>query len=140
MDPSETDARRSFSDEALAHLARDLVLMMMASATTRDISPVDWWPRAKSALLAACARARTWGELVTAMAGKLEIATLRLESSRVISSLRLGSADLRAFVRVAKSEAVYIVAEAATMREQERHAAGLAKWERDNPETKEQDQ
>lgn len=138
MDPSETAAppssRRTMNDEHLSHLARDLVLWMMASATREDISPVDWWPRAKEALETACARARTWGELVTTMATKLQIEVLRLDSGKVICSARLDGDDFRAFKRVAKAEAVYVVAEAAAIRQQERHDAGLAKWERDNKE------
>jgi len=111
---------RGFSDDQLSQQATSLVLAMMASATTEKISPLDWWPRAKAALLSACARSQTWGELVTEMARKLQVETLRAESSRAICSLALGPADLRAFKRIVKSEAVYIVAEAQVIREQQR--------------------
>lgn len=128
MEPSETAvSARTMPDEQLAHMARDLVLMMMSCASTDTISPVDWWPRAKSALLAACSRARTWGELVTTMADKLEVDVLRVEVAKVISSLRLTPADVRAFVRVARAEGVYIVAEAAAQRAEDRAQRESAK-------------
>ncbi len=113
---------RVCTDDQLSQLATRLVLAMMASASTERIAPMDWWPRAKTALKTAVQRARTWGELVDTMAQKLEIETLRAESSREICSLALGSADLRAFRRVVGQEAVYIVAEAQVIREQERAA------------------
>jgi hypothetical protein len=110
------------TDDQLSRLGVELVLAMMASATTERISPVDWWPRAKSALLAAVARGKTWGEIVTTMAAKLQIETLRLESGRAICSMAIGTADLLAFRRVAQAEAVYLVAEAAAIREHDRAA------------------
>lgn len=124
MDHSETDARkfsaRTRTDSDLAAVARDLVLAMMSCASTQDIAPVQWWPRAKAALMAACDRATSWGALVTAMADKLEIDVVRLDVAREICGNRLSDDDLRALKRVVRNEAVYIVAEAAAIREQQR--------------------
>lgn len=111
---------RVHTDDELSQIATQLVLSMMASATTERISPMDWWPRAKAALKTATQRARNWGEVVSIMAGKLEIQTLRMDSSRAICSLALGDADLRAWKRIAREQAVYIVAEAQVIREQQR--------------------
>lgn len=122
MQPQEIAPGRAWTDEQLSQIGRDLVLAMMASATTERISPMDWWPRAKAALRASAARSTTWGELVNTMASKLEIGTLRAESSREICSLALSKTDLRAFRRVVQQQAVYIVAEAQVIREQERAA------------------
>jgi hypothetical protein len=130
MRPYET-GRQAPSDEDLAALARDLVLDMMSCASTETITPVAWWPRAKAALLAACDQAETWGQLVTTMASKLQIDVLRVETGKAICSRRLAAEDLRAFVRVARAEAVYIVAEAAAIRSEQRvereTAAAVAK-------------
>lgn len=118
---------RAYTDEQLSQMSTRLVLAMMASATTEKISPMDWWPRAKSALMTATQRAKTWGEVVTTMADKLEVEVLRAESAREIFGLSLGPADLRAWKRVARDAAVYIVAEAQVIREQERAARDAAK-------------
>lgn len=120
MEPRETAPGRAWTDDQLSAIARDLVLAMMASATTEKISPIDWWPRAKAALKSSSARAKTWGELVSAMAAKLQIETLRADSSRSVCELALAAGDLRAFRRVVDAQAVYIVAEAQVIRERER--------------------
>lgn len=120
MDSQEIDADQSWTDDRLTALARDLVLAMMASASTERIKPVDWWDRAKTALVAATERATSWGQLVDTMASKLEIETLRGDSARVICALALGGADFRRFRQAVKSTAVYIVAEARVIRDTER--------------------
>lgn len=120
MSAHETDAGRFWTEDSLSALARDLVLAMMASASTERIKPVDWWDRAKTSLVAATERATTWGQLVDTMASKLEIETLRGDSARAICSMALAGADFRRFRQVVKSTAVYIVAEARVIRDAER--------------------
>lgn len=116
MESYETAAPPSRrTDDQLSEHARELVLAMMASATTERISPMDWWPRAKSALLSAVARARTWGDVVEGMARKLEIETLRAESARAVFSNALSVDDVKGFRRVVQREATYIIAEAQVM-------------------------
>ena len=121
MEPQETGAPPSSAYE-LRTRAIDLVLAMMASATTERIRPVDWWPRAKAALVAGCSRARSWSELVSSMARKLQIETLRAESAKAVSACEPSPDDFMAFARICRREAVYIVAQAQVFREQQRKA------------------
>lgn len=114
MQNSETDAY------AQRTRAVDLVLAMMASATTEKIRPVDWWPRAKGALVAACNRAENWAQLISTMARKLQIETLRADSGKAISACEPPPDEFAAFARIARREAVYIVAQAQVIRDQQR--------------------
>lgn len=111
------------SDEELMMHAVDLVLSMMSMASTDNIRPIDWWPRAQSALEAATARARTWGELVSIMAEKLEIRTIRKAQASSICSFEPGPQMLRQWKRVVRTQAVYIVALAQVERERQREEA-----------------
>lgn len=116
-----------YSDEELMQRAVDLVLHMMSNASTDNIRPIDWWPRAQSALAAATARARTWGELVTIMAEKLEIGTLRNATASSICSFEPGKQMLRQFRRVVMMQDVYIIALAQVERERQRQEAKESK-------------
>jgi hypothetical protein len=111
-------------------MATELVLAMMASATTEKIRPVDWWPRAKSALVAACSRAEDWSQLVSTMARKLQIETLRGDSTKALSLCEPHPEDFGAFVRLCRREAVYIVAQAQMMREIQRAADAAERAEK----------
>jgi hypothetical protein len=122
MQTSETGAPPLLAPDRLRQMATDLVLAMMASATTEKIRPVDWWPRAKTALVAACSRAENWSQLISTMARKLQIETLRGDSTKALSLCEPHADDYQAFVRLCRREAVYIVAQAQIIREMQRRA------------------
>jgi len=113
---------RTRKEELIEHGVK-LVLECMSNASTEKISPIDWWPRAKSALLAATARATTWGELVDTMCRKLEVNILRNDSAKAIYLLALDGDQLREFKRLMQREGIYVVAEAQVERERQRQAA-----------------
>lgn len=113
--------------EELTEYAVRLVLEMMSNATTEKISPLDWWPRAKSALLAATARATTWGQVIEVMSQKLQITVLRNESAKAIFFLALEGKHLDEFKRLVQQEAIYIIAEAQVERERQRELAKESK-------------
>lgn len=90
------------------------MLAMMASVSTSDIRPLDWWPRAKSALEAAASGAETWSQMVSIAAGKLQVEALRLASSGAVCAigrtLARRSADWERFRSLCERDAIYIVA------------------------------
>ena len=111
------------SDEQLMIRARDLVLVMMSNASTDDISPMQWWERARSALETGAARGRTWGELVATMAKKLQVQTLRNDTASSVCSMALDGRLLARFCRIVRDQSVYIVAEAQVERMRQREEA-----------------
>lgn len=127
MDSSETGAPPLLAPARLRQMGTELVLAMMASATTEKIRPVDWWPRAKGALVTACSRAANWSQLVSTMARKLQIETLRGDSTKALLLCEPHPDDYAAFARLCRREAVYIVAQAQVMREMQRAADAAEK-------------
>ena len=120
----------TISDEYLVTRAKDLLLTLMSNASTDKINPMDWWPRAKSALVKGSARANSWGELVEAMCRSLQIHVLRNDSASSISSMAIDGAHLRAFKRVVRTQGIYIVAEAQAEREIAKAARAAAQEEK----------
>lgn len=119
MESYETERERELRQTAVR-----LVLAMMASASTEKIRPVDWWQRAKTALVSAADRAASWGELVATMARRLQIDVTRIESSRAISLVAVHDPrDFSALIQIIRREAVYLIAEAQMAREQQRAEA-----------------
>jgi hypothetical protein len=110
----------TMSEEELAERAKSLMLALMSNATTEKISPINWWPRAKSALLAGVARGRTWGEMVDTMCRKLEIQVLRNDTASSVSGMMLDGAQLREFKRVVRTQGIYIIAECQAERERQK--------------------
>jgi hypothetical protein len=108
------------SEMQLMLRARDLVLAMMSNASSDVISPLDWWTRAKSALVTAAARGRSWGQIVSIMAKKLQIETLRNDTSNLICSMALDGELLRQWQRIVGQQAIYIVAEAQAERQRQK--------------------
>ena len=108
------------SEQELMLRARDLVLALMSNASTDKISPMDWWPRAKSALVAGAARGRSWGQVVNVMCSKLQIETLRNDTASSVCSMSLDGAHLRDFKRVVMDLGTYIVAEAQAERDRQK--------------------
>ena len=110
------------SDAALSTLATQFVLAMMASASTQKIRPMDWWERAKSALVTSAAASENRRDLVTRFAKRVQIQTLTAASVdrlNCLSSLD-DPAVFQRFVRVVSREAVFIVAMAQEKRADER--------------------
>jgi hypothetical protein len=110
------------SEHELMLRARDLILVVMSNASTDKIPPMDWWPRAKAALVAGAARGRSWGQMVNVMCSKLQIETLRNDSASLVCSMSIDGSHLRDFKRVVMDLGTYIVAEAQAERERQREA------------------
>lgn len=111
------------TDAQLREHAVSLVLALMASASTDNISPKSWWDRATSALLTGATKA-TLGECVDTMRRKLQIESLRASSSNSISSLEASIGDWESLRRVCEREAGMVIALARVRRQREREEAG----------------
>lgn len=112
-------------DETIQRMAADLLVQVMRSASTDDIRPIDWWPRARSAMETAASVARSYGQLVAKMARKLQIEAYREASSRSISEIgaeldAAGPGAFARFRRVAKRDAAFIVAMAQIQNDERR--------------------
>lgn len=104
-------------------LAVDLVLAVMRSASTEHIRPMDWWIRAQSALYSAAAMSQSYGQMVSVMGRKLQIATYNQNSANKISSIGIElktDDDFEVFRNLCEREALYVVAEAQARRSIER--------------------
>jgi hypothetical protein len=123
---TRSQQQQPFSDSELSDLAVELVLAMMRSASTEQISPLDWWPRARSALETASSVARTWPQMISRMGKKLEIGSLKSVTARDVA--RIGAdlsdpADWRRFRYLCRRDALYLVAMAQVRRDEQRAAA-----------------
>jgi hypothetical protein len=104
-------------------LAVELVLAIMRSASTEKIRPMDWWVRAQSAMHSAAAMAQGYGQMVSIMGRKLQIATYTQNSAIVISSIGRelkNEEGFELFRDMCESDTLYIVAEAQARRMIER--------------------
>ena len=99
-----------------------LVLAVMRSASTEKIRPVDWWTRAQSALHSASAMSQSYGQMVSIMGHKLQIATFQRNSAIEISSIGVSIEDFERFRFECERDALYIVAEAQARRQLERES------------------
>lgn len=109
------------SDSDLMDLAAELLLAAMRSASTDTIRPMDWWPRAKSALETGAGRAENYPQMVSTMARKLQIDSYNSASSRSISEVRARvEAEWPRFRRMCERDAVYVAALAQAMRDVQR--------------------
>ena len=115
------------TDDDLAGLAVDLVLALMASASTDQIRPVDWWPRARAALETAAAASSGLRRMVSVMGRKLQIDGAMGERS-AISVARMAETlappDIFArFRSLCQRDALFIVAAAQTRRAEQKGRA-----------------
>lgn len=125
------------SDEGMERAATSLVLAMMRSASTERISPMNWWPRAKSALETGAAMATTYRTMISSMGRKLQIDATALSTSREISLLgaALAEAGDETFERwraMCERDALFLVAMAQAERDLQREALDqdlYRKWE-----------
>ncbi|MGW8180750.1 MAG: hypothetical protein ACWGQW_18615 [bacterium] len=108
------------SNQPLNDAASALVLAVMASASTDDIRPTDWWVRARSALYSAAAMADSFSDMVSVMGRKLSIDGYKLKSSQTISKIAAEITDWEGFRRHCERDALYIVAEAQVLRQLQR--------------------
>lgn len=114
---------REFTDHDLTTTAADILLALMASASTDKVRPKDWWDRGQAALVAAAERSTSWPAFVSTACRKLQIETLR---ERSVSSLSTWGermrdrADFARFSRFTARNAHYIVAVARQERERRR--------------------
>jgi hypothetical protein len=105
-------------------LGVELVLALMASASTGAIDPLDWWVRARTALETAADCADTFSHLISKMGDKLQIPALTGKSSRRVADLRIaveqvGFEEFRVHVR---RDALFITAMAKAKRDEQRAA------------------
>lgn len=110
------------TEEEAADVAVNLVLAMMASVPQDTIRAVDWWPRAKSALETAADAAGSWQHMVSKMAAKLGVNATRLSTADMLVSIghQLSGAGFERFQKVARRDAVFIVAMAQAKRIEQR--------------------
>ena len=111
---SSTATVTEIDDGALADLAVDLLDAILSAADVDTIGVSNWWDRATNALLTGAATGTCVREVVTRMAGKLQITSAFPE--RVTATIvRVGDAlaDPEVFGRwrrIAERDAVYIAA------------------------------
>lgn len=108
-------------DEKLTDLAVDVVLSMMSSASTDKISPLAWWPRAKSSLETAADVAESWQHMVSKMAAKLQIDSTTNATAAALKIIgeKIGDSFGR-FRNLCRRDAIFIVAMAQAEREEQR--------------------
>ena len=104
-------------------LAVRLVLAVMRSASTEKIDPLDWWTRAKDALVFGTAT-QDYETCVHEMAESLQIHTLKAESARAIYSIGQELSEhpdsWPIFRDECQRKAIYVVALAQVQRDEER--------------------
>lgn len=116
------------ADEALTDLAVEFVIGMLRSASTDRIRPVDWWPRAKAALVVAASVAETWAQFVSRMGRKLQIDATHYATSDVIEVIGSRLRETGSFERfryLCQRDALYVVAMAQAKRAEQRDAAAI---------------
>jgi len=109
----------SIAEDRWTNIGVELVLTLMASASTDKIRPIDWWTRARTALETACESADSFPGLMSRAADKLQIEVFREKSANWISSVRpllQDAADFVPFRDFCSRNAVYIVAIAQAQR------------------------
>jgi hypothetical protein len=99
------------NDEKKLRVAIDIVRAMMRSVDRSKIRPLDWWPRAKSALETAAASSDSYSSLISTMGRKLQIDCTAPWTGELIGALahEVG-ADFEPFRAYVEREALYIVA------------------------------
>lgn len=111
------------NDDKLSDLAVDLVIAMMGSASTSKIRPVDWWQRAKTALVVGASIAEAWPQMIARMGSKLQIDATTYATSealqRIGETLR-GADAFERFRFLCERDALYIVAMAQAKRAEQR--------------------
>lgn len=110
-----------------------LVLAMLQSASTDVISPMDWWPRARTALETAAQSSDHYSGMISIMGKKLQIEVLRDQS---VAEILLIDHEVRGqfdeFRRHLDAEALFVIAMAQAQRKAERAAYNLKPAEK-NP-------
>jgi hypothetical protein len=101
----------------------ELLLAVLASASTDKIRPVDWWTRARSALETGAACAESVPEMVATMGRKLEVeVTSPASAQRVVALEARVRGEFEALRRTCERQALYVVAVAQARRQAEREA------------------
>jgi hypothetical protein len=108
-------------DTHLAQLGVLTVLTMMRSASTEKIRPLDWWPRAKSALETAATTAESWPHFISLMAKKLQIETVKAITANELCSIATKiEPHFERWRELCERDAVYLVAMAQVERNKEK--------------------
>ena len=115
------------SDEELTTAAIDFVLAMMASASTSNIKPLDWWERARTALETSAAVAESWPQMVSKYGAKVQVIALKSKTAHEIA--RLGQVvskneDFERLRYLAQRDALFITAMAQVTRDEQRNNEG----------------
>jgi len=122
------------TDEQLTDLAVDLILAMMRSVPQDTIRALDWWPRARAAMVSAANRAETVGRFTSEMARKLQIPAVTNDTANYLSSLSealVERATFKRFRHLCRRDAVYIVAMAQAKRDEQRKSKKVLRKELD---------
>lgn len=129
----DDEPSKPLNNEQLENLGAHLLVAVLRSASTDDISKKDWWRRAQAALHVGAARSEAIGQMVSKMADKLEIKAPNTQTSReIISSIcsALNEHDqFQQFRAICERDAFMVTARAQMLREQERQEAGYSDGE-----------
>lgn len=102
-------------EESITDLAVNFVVGMMRSASTEIIRPLDWWPRAKAALVVAASTAETYPAMVSRFLEKVQVSAATEPTCHVIDETRIaidafGETGFERFRFLCERDALYIVA------------------------------
>lgn len=115
------ETERPPTTEQLTSWAVRLTLAAMSSASTDNISPINWWTRAKSALETAAQSSDHFSGMVATMGRKLQIDAYQDRSAAEVVALATEiGAHFDAFARHCAAEALVVVAFASQQRKDER--------------------
>lgn len=110
-------------------LCADLALAIMASASVKKIKPIDWWPRCRSALEAAGAKAQDISGMIAEMARKLQIDgafdARSVEAMQPVIALCQDGATFQSIRKAAATRAIFVTAMAQMRRSADKAARGI---------------
>ena len=116
-----------WDDEILTNMAVDLVVALMKSADPEIIRPMDWWSRAKTALVVSASVAETYPAMISKYLSKIQVVATKAETSEIIATTRdcIASLGMEAWERfrfLCERDALYIVAMSQVQNQQRRLA------------------
>lgn len=108
------EEERRTTDDVLTDLAVNLVLGLMRSADHEVIRPVDWWPRAKTALVVSASIAESYPSMISRYLEKIQALAPTAETSKIVAETKNTLASLgdvwERFRFLCERDALYIVA------------------------------
>lgn len=100
-------------DDKLTEIAVKLVLGLMRSANTETINPLDWWSRAKTALVVSASVCDRYAPMISRFLEKIQATASTMETAMVILEVERELEELKEWERfrfLCERDALYIVA------------------------------